>query len=489
MKSASTAAAGAGGPPALKLSQRVAQQIVADISQGDWRVGDLLGTEAELIAKYGVSRATLGEAVRQVERQGIAVMRRGPRGGLTITAPATGAVSRTISTYLELSDVSLEEQFEAWRIVEVRACGVAARRVTRQGVETLQAMLANIDETADPQEYLRRCMKVRIAIADLTGNPALALFIRVLVRVLGRKVYGPAFAEFIPENLIIRQHLGEIVQAVANGDAVMAQAIAQMNLAVRRDAILGLREAGRLVSPAHQATGAHAPRGGDEKLAYVTAQRIRDDIAAMGWPTGEKVGDEAELLERYGVSRWVLRQAIRTLEVHAVIHSKRGQRGGLMVGLPDPEQTITSASAYLQCADFTVADLHEVWAHLLENLAGMAATNPKAASSEIMKAAAQPSSSRSLSDFRDERRLFYRELSLLSLNRVVSLFVAILERFINEMTHRPLEERVLDLIARHRSLVAEAVLAGDAGRARRTMADFMDLVREHTHGREEARTP
>jgi len=47
------------------------------------------------------------------------------------------------------------------------------------------------------------------------------------------------------------------------------------------------------------------------KLAAQTARRIEDDIIAAHWPVGQVLGSEAQLMERYDVSRAVLREAIR----------------------------------------------------------------------------------------------------------------------------------------------------------------------------------
>jgi len=459
-----------------KLSQRIAQEIISDISRRDWPVGQLLGTESELMAKYKVSRATLAEAVRQVERHGVAVMKRGPRGGLTITAPAATALSHTISTYLELSDVSIDEQFEAWRIIEVHACGVAARHISPEGVAALRDRLARIDEAEDPLEYLRRCLAVRIAIADSTGNPALALFLRVLVRILGWHVRIQTLPVNFGDAQQIRQDLGKIVEAIAVGDCAVAQGVARMDLTTRRAGVQRLIDEGHAIAPT-EAAGEQLWDENPAKLAEVTAQRIRDDIARLGWPLGRKLGDETELLQRYGVSRWVLRQAIRTLEVHAIIRSKRGQRGGLIVGKPDPEHTIASAAAYLHHVRFTRSDLVDVWSHLLENVAPMAALSSDRESKEALLAQAAAAPSLKVGEIEEARRDFNRKLTGLSTNRVVALFVAILTRFMADDYIDSLAPSETLSLLRQQFKVAQAVVAGDAGGARRAMADYQEMGR------------
>ena len=78
-------------PRTKKLSEIVAAQLMEEIRSRGWPVGESLGTESDLMARFNVSRATMTEAVRQVERYGAAVMRRGSGGGLVVTNSARAA--------------------------------------------------------------------------------------------------------------------------------------------------------------------------------------------------------------------------------------------------------------------------------------------------------------------------------------------------------------------------------------------------------------
>jgi GntR family transcriptional repressor for pyruvate dehydrogenase complex len=48
-------------------SQQVAESLINRILQAQLKPGDLLGTEAELLAAYDVSRPTLRESLRMLE--------------------------------------------------------------------------------------------------------------------------------------------------------------------------------------------------------------------------------------------------------------------------------------------------------------------------------------------------------------------------------------------------------------------------------------
>ena len=90
--------------------------------------------------------------------------------------------------------------------------------------------------------------------------------------------------------------------------------------------------------------GDHAPTavadsGGPAELAEIRARIVHDaehkvvartrsaaivaeieqEIVEQGWPIGASIGHEAQLMERFDVSRSVLREAIRTLESSGVV--------------------------------------------------------------------------------------------------------------------------------------------------------------------------
>lgn len=54
-------------------------------------------------------------------------------------------------------------------------------------------------------------------------------------------------------------------------------------------------------------------------------------VAADGLAPGDRIGSERELADRYGVSRWIVRKALATLENDGVITQTNGRTGGVFV--------------------------------------------------------------------------------------------------------------------------------------------------------------
>ena len=104
---------GRGPTPTPSGRAKVADRIIEDVMAMGWPVGEVLGSEADLLERYEVSRAVFREAVRLLEHQQVARTRRGPGGGLVITEPTIGAVIDAVVLYLHRVDARLDEIFEA----------------------------------------------------------------------------------------------------------------------------------------------------------------------------------------------------------------------------------------------------------------------------------------------------------------------------------------------------------------------------------------
>jgi DNA-binding FadR family transcriptional regulator len=100
------------------------------------------------------------------------------------------------------------------------------------------------------------------------------------------------------------------------------------------------------------------------KRAATVAHAIQSEIIRRGWPVGEMLGNEAELIDRYEVSRSVLREAIRLLESRWVARMRPGPGGGLMVTAPDPAGVRETTRLYLDYQGVQALDLYNVWMSL-----------------------------------------------------------------------------------------------------------------------------
>jgi DNA-binding FadR family transcriptional regulator len=220
----------ADGNDGRKLGQRIAEMLEKRIIDEGWPVGKVLGSEKEMLAELGISRAVLREAVRVLEHHGVATMRQGPHGGLVVTAPDTGAAVRASELILEYHHATPQQIFEARSALELKCVELATERIDEVGITRLRQTLAAEEEAQRGGEVGDHGLHTMIA--ELTGNPALVLFIRVLTDLTAgtsrREQTAPGTAAAAAE---VRVAHDKIAEAVISGDSALARHRMQVHLA------------------------------------------------------------------------------------------------------------------------------------------------------------------------------------------------------------------------------------------------------------------
>jgi DNA-binding FadR family transcriptional regulator len=195
-----------------KLAEIVSQEIEREIAARGWPVGEVVGSEAELLERYGVSRAVLREAVRIVEHHFVATMRRGPGGGLVVTAPDIGAIVRAVALQLQFQHIQPRQLYEARTALELTCVREASERITREGMARLKAYMDE-ESRRDPVTFSERSHDFHALIAELTGNPALKLFVQILGRLTAQQSRYPASPQESDEVGRAHRRIGEAVLA------------------------------------------------------------------------------------------------------------------------------------------------------------------------------------------------------------------------------------------------------------------------------------
>lgn len=87
-------------------------------------------------------------------------------------------------------------------------------------------------------------------------------------------------------------------------------------------------------------------RGFDKIVASLRGLIVRGDLAA-----GQRLPSEPDLASQLGVSRPMLREALKALEVSGYLEVRRGYGGGRFVSAPEPEEFHAITSAPLSTMD------------------------------------------------------------------------------------------------------------------------------------------
>lgn len=466
-----------GGHPD-KRAARIAREIEADVIASGWPVGALLGSEQSLQDRFGVSRSVLREAVRLVEHHQVARTRRGPNGGLFVTAPDAVPATRALVVYLEYIGASLDELLDARLVLEPLAAALAARRIDDAGIARLNGIVTQENGQEVVASWQRD--ELHLALSALSGNPVLHLFVDVLIRLTGgyadlSQIGAVDVAASAALARTQREHT-DVVEAVVAGDGDGARDVSQRHI----ESFIGwLHEHHEPAMSQVPVIRPDGPGGSRGKLAEQVAAAIRADIVASGWQVGSVVGTEGILLERYGVSRSAFREAVRLLEHHCVARMRRGPGGGLVVTAPEAQASIDTIALYLEYRqpsrnDLTlVRDLIEV-----EHVARVAKRSDDVAVQNFLAAGELGIPDISGVDAAEFR--FHMRMAQLAGNRVLELFLTILvELFRRQWLSQGMpvpETRGAVEVAHAHARILEAVAKGDEMAARQRMSRHLEAL-------------
>jgi DNA-binding FadR family transcriptional regulator len=432
-----------------KLAERVAESLVSEIAHHNFSDGHALGSEAELAARLEVSRWTVREALTILERQGQVDVRPGRYGGIFVAVSTPTAISDSIARYLEFTKVSVREIIDARQLLEDAILGLASQRLTADDIPALRASQGN-----DPPSGVSAAGFTQYdALLKTARSPVLHTFTSAvacfgLSAVLRSDLDDQDFSHVMRE---VRTRRREQIEAVIAG---------QLRIALQaEDEILG--QIARLLSSS-QMPGARLPtrRHALQRLAAtrrfkrpeLLAQQIGSDIVALGWPVGQHLGSEADLLSRYGVSRSTFREAVRSLEQMGVVQMKVGRHSGLKICSPNPASVVRTSCESFRRLGVTRADLHAALVAIGVGAVGLAAARSPDARDLRGKLAAPGAQ-------------LLNVLGHASGNRILALFLQILNAH--------LDKDSCQVDGRQQSSLCEAIDAGDAPAARR---QFLSLV-------------
>ena len=208
-----------------KAYEQVADQLYELIVRGELARGERLPNENALAHEFGVSRATVREALRHLAAQNLIHTAKGAGGGSYVTMPTADHISEFLRSSLNLlteaQDVSLEELLEARAALEVPAAGLAAKRRRAEDIVRLREAipaspleLSTLDQFAFNEQFhsvvIETCGNVLLTVA---AQPVFS----VLQTNLARSSLGQRFHRSIND-----QHRS-ITAAIEAGDARAAE--------------------------------------------------------------------------------------------------------------------------------------------------------------------------------------------------------------------------------------------------------------------------
>lgn len=250
--------------PRAYLSQRVAEGLSQYILEGGFPPRAPLPPEGALAGQFGVSRASIREAVKMLAARGLIEVKHGV--GLFVSPSTHQSLSDAMSLLLQRERVGPDVLLEARQLIEVEIAGLAAKRATAEDLQTLEASLARLGRGDRPlEEQIDADTEFHAALARAAHNPVFLAVNEAVRKPLAESMRATYPVDGGPAQRF-REHAA-IYEAVRTRRSRAARAAMVLLLettagAIQRSTGQGqdtppAQEIGRLDEPAVQDTGTH----------------------------------------------------------------------------------------------------------------------------------------------------------------------------------------------------------------------------------------
>ena len=198
--------------------EETVERLLTTIKLGLAQPGTRLPAERELAERLNVSRVTLREAIRVLQRSGYVDSRRGRYGG-TFVSPVLPKLSKTAARRLtKKTGHDLRDTLTLRDVLEAGAAEQAAIAVAHGTVDAqaLVACFADCARASDVAEYRRLDSRFHLAVAETAGSASLTAAVAdIRMRVNGFLDAIPMLERNIEHS---EQQHAEIVDAIRSGD-------------------------------------------------------------------------------------------------------------------------------------------------------------------------------------------------------------------------------------------------------------------------------
>ncbi|MGV0737648.1 FCD domain-containing protein [Mycobacterium syngnathidarum] len=249
---------GASGGSATGKPQQIADELRELIIAGGLDEGDLLGTEAELLDRFEVSRPSLRESLRILEAEGLISVMRGALGGVVVHRPDQRMTARAAALVMQSRRISLADVFEASAVIEpASARMVAMSRGRERAAGRLREFVIEMKRTVqDPVACTTAMVGFHSDMVQLAGNQTLIVICEMINELITRAAVADVLKRSHEGTISSRRRtireLEQLVDLIAAGDAAAAQAHCAAHMARLRRNLLGEHGSSTIEANSHR---------------------------------------------------------------------------------------------------------------------------------------------------------------------------------------------------------------------------------------------
>ena len=218
-------------PPRRSRPVRVAEAIKDWVVEQGLMPGDRLPGEAELIARFQMSKGTIREAMRILQAQGLVETKTGPGGGSFVGEVSQERAHALLANYFYFRNVTIADIYAVRQSLEPEMAASLAGKLSEAQLAELEAIMENYaTPAADAREERLQhvaSLKFHARLSDFGDNALLSFFIGFMAQILtDLTVYKRLYAA--PNHDLWkrgRDHQLDLIAALRSGDAGGARRI------------------------------------------------------------------------------------------------------------------------------------------------------------------------------------------------------------------------------------------------------------------------
>lgn len=210
---------------------QVADAIKSWVVEQGLQPGDRLPSEPELIARFGMSKGTIREAMRLLQAQGLVETKTGPGGGSFVGKVSADRAHALLANYFYFRNISIDDIYQVRVQLEPENAAALAGRLTEAQLGELRAIMDRYRAPAASADEERAqhvdSLIFHAKLAEFAENAILGFIIGFLAQLLTeltvyKRLYSEPNVELWREG---RAHQVNLVDALRDGDPERARAI------------------------------------------------------------------------------------------------------------------------------------------------------------------------------------------------------------------------------------------------------------------------
>ena len=218
----------------------VAEAIKDWVVDGGLQPGDRLPGESELLARFGMAKGTIREAMQVLQAQGLVVTKTGPGGGSFVGRVSRDRAHALLANYFYFNEISIKDIYQVRIALEPELAASLAGRLSDEQLAELQAIMASYATPAkdadEEREHHVASLRFHTRLAEFADNTLLGFFVNFMAHVLTdltmfQRLY------FEPNHELWRQgraHQTDLISALRDGDAEAAREIMREHMETAR---------------------------------------------------------------------------------------------------------------------------------------------------------------------------------------------------------------------------------------------------------------